>query len=364
MKEDRDIELMALSLATGIFLAGLIPLDFIYFSASSAQIATISLCLTLTSARTRWAFAFLIFFLGLFIGANGQILSLTETFSSGFLTSVALKAGTLMQEAIDSIPFSCPESNAVVKALLTGNRADLPAEVTESFRTSGASHILALSGLHLGIIYGIINALLKVFGNTTAAVRIRSVASVLICGTYTLATGAGASLVRAFIFICVRETAKITGREVSLGRTLSVSAIIQLCICPEDLRSVGFQLSYAAIAGIAYIYPVIRDLWKTEEGQKGAMVRLWQSAALSISCQITTGPLAYIYFQTFPTYFILTNLIALPLTGIIIPLSVLTLCLSGVGFCPEFVIRVTEMVVTALCDSLEIIASMPDNLGL
>lgn len=300
----------------------------------------------------------------------------------------AIGFGIRMQNIIDSIPFSSAQTNALLKALLTGERSTLPAGLTEAFRDSGASHILALSGLHLGIIYGIFSKVLFFMGNSVAGRRMRSAVIVILCGFYTLATGAGPSIVRAFIFILLGEAARMTGRLHSLRQLLMASLLIQVIIDPLSVRSVSFQLSYAAMAGIAFIYPRLRDFWPSgEAGENGgrdsryggrrrgdtsgdgemtlggrALVRsmrwVWNSTALSISCQLATGPLAYLYFGTFPQHFLLTNLISLPLTGFIIPCALACLGLSGLGCCPAFMVSVTEWLASLLTWSLEIIASM------
>ena len=85
---------------------------------------------------------------------------------------------------------------------------------------------------------------------------------------------------------------------------------------------------------------------------------IWNSAAMSIACQITTGPIAYIYFGTFPSQFILTNLIALPLTGLIIPMTLLTLAANQSGICIRMLTDCTEWLVTALCESLSLLSTM------
>lgn len=307
----------------------------------------------------------------------------------------AIGFGLRMQNIIDSIPFSSAQTNALLKALLTGERSTLSSELTEAFRDSGASHILALSGLHLGIIYGIFSKAFFFMGNSMTGRRLRSAVIVILCGFYTLATGAGPSIVRAFIFILLGETARMTGRLHSLRQVLMASLLIQIALNPVSVRSVSFQLSYAAMAGIAFIYPWVRDFWpsvrsdedssenlsessrsdggdssgggyRSDSGERTlggrtlikAMRWIWNSAALSISCQLTTGPLAYIYFGTFPHHFLLTNLISLPLTGIIIPCALASLVLSGLGWCPTFMISVTEWLVSLLTWSLEVIASM------
>ena len=264
-----------------------------------------------------------------------------------------------MGKAIDSISFHSRDTNAIIKALLIGDRSDIPAHITEAFRESGASHILALSGLHLGIIYAISTKLLSFIGNSLWARGIRSIATVLICGFYTLATGAGASITRAFLFILIGETARLTGRFRSTGTVLMTSLLIHLAIIPQDLREAGFQLSYAAMAGIAFILPWLSRFWpETAERKSHPLKWMWNTAAMSISCQITTGPIAYMYFGTFPVHFLLTNMIALPLTGIIIPASLLTLLLDIFGICPPILSRASEMLIAALSKALEIISSM------
>jgi competence protein ComEC len=139
------------------------------------------------------------------------------------------------------------------------------------------------------------------------------------------------------------------------------SLLIQLCITPQAISSVGFQLSYAAMAGIAFIYPWIRNFWpgKGRDGFFRNHVRwIWDSAALSISCQLATGPLVYLYFGSIPKHFIMTNLAALPLTGLLIPSAVATVILNHTGICPDILIRITEKLADLLTGCLETIACM------
>lgn len=297
---------------------------------------------------------------GTFCAITGASVALSAG-EGGRLTGYALDFGTGMQAAIDAIPFSKEMTGGVIKALITGERSGIPRGVTEAFRDSGASHILALSGLHLGIIYGILRRISGFTGNSPAATKARSCMIILVCGFYTMATGAGPSIVRAFIFITLGEAARLTGRYRSTGSILLAALLLQLVAAPMSARSAGFQLSYAAMAGIAFIYPWLNGLWREEAGDSHrfpVMRKIWNSVTMSISCQITTGPLAYMYFGTFPQYFLLTNLIALPLTGIIIPAALATLILSAAGICPDLAVTCTEWLVTLLVESLEIISVM------
>lgn len=272
------------------------------------------------------------------------------------LTEALTGLGMRMQSSIESIPFIDKTTNGLLSALITGDRTGIPKEVSTAFRNSGASHILALSGLHLGIIYSVLIRTFAILGNSLRNRRLRSILTVVSCGIYTLATGAGASITRAFLFIFLNEIAKNTGRYRSTGAVLFVAAFLQLIFSPESVHDIGFQLSYAAMAGIAFIYPWLKNLW-TGEG-KGPLRWIWNSAAMSIACQITTGPLSYFYFDTFPEYFLLTNLIALPLTGLIIPSAILTATLNAFGICPEFIIRATESLTFVLRECLNIISGL------
>ena len=296
---------------------------------------------------------------GFLCGVTSETLSVGPPFMAGIMDSVG-DIGAKTGIMIDRIGFRDKDTNAIIKALIIGDRSDIPGHITEAFRESGASHILALSGLHLGIIYGILSKLLAALGNSPSARNARSCAIVLACWLYTLATGAGASIVRAFLFILIGETARMCGRIRNTGTVLMSALLIHLTLSPSSLRDIGFQLSYAAMAGIAFIFPWLKGFWP--EQQERVMPRplrwIWTTAAMSISCQLTTGPLAYAYFGAFPVHFLLTNMIALPLTGLIIPAALLTLALSIIGICPDMILRASEALVTALSEALRIISAM------
>lgn len=327
------------------------------------------LILLLSDIRRSWSHIVIRFLLAAMTLAVGALCGMrsNETAISGQYGQAILEAaaeyGNRMEETVDLIPFEDTRTNAFVKAVLTGERNGMPQDVTDAFRDSGASHILALSGLHLGVIYMMISRLLSFLGYGLHARKIRATANILICGIYTLATGAGPSIMRAFLFIVINEAASLTGRYRSTGNTLMVALMIHLCIDPGSIRSVGFQLSYAAMAGIAFIYPAIKSMWPEGESSRPGLAitvparRIWNSAAMSIACQLTTGPIAYMYFGTFPQHFLLTNLIALPLTGIIIPASAMTLILYRAEICPDLLIRTTEWLTGLLIGALEIISA-------
>ena len=297
---------------------------------------------------------------GMICGFTSAAISISHIGSS--LLQWAEGFGTHIQDAIDSIPFRDKYCNALAKALVTGERSGIPKELATVFRESGASHILALSGLHLGIIYGILSRSLAMLGNYRKLWIPRSAVIISACGFYTLATGAGPSIVRAFLFILLAETGRMTHRHHSTGQLLFSALVLQLTFAPSSVTSAGFQLSYAAMAGIAFILPRLEALWPGNIYDDSAFTRcirkIWKACALSLSCQMTTAPMAYLYFGSLPKHFLLTNLLALPLAGLIIPAVLATTLLHSLGICPVALIRLTEALISALTGSLGIISGM------
>ncbi len=371
MTAEREFAGFVLPFAAGIFLAtvpALITTTYFPFLCTASFIMTAAALsfmmhpyLRKTEAWVPWVCMGV---LGLAAGASAGLTSTLTGLSSyeSSFTAWASSYGHCLGDFIDTVPFSDPQTNALLKALITGERNDISKSVADAFRDSGASHILSLSGFHLGIVYAIVRISLSGIGNTIHASRLRSVLTILFCGFYTLATGAGPSIVRSFLFILLGETALMLHRRRSTATLLFSAMFIQLALNPASIRSVSFQLSYAAMAGIAYIYPWLRDFWPGDPSDDRPFTKavrwIWNSAALSIACQITTGPLAYLYFDSFPRHFLLTNLIALPLTSLIIPLGLLTIILSALGLCPAIMLKATDTLVQALSAALEIIAGM------
>lgn len=288
---------------------------------------------------------------GLSCGFTSELLSLSDISATSSFFSEYF--GGWMKQAIDRIDFEDRNTNALIKALVTGDRSGIPKEMARTFRDSGASHILALSGLHLGIIYGLVTKTLALAGNSRPAIVLRSLLTTSFCGFYTLSTGASPSITRAFLFIAMAETARLTSRSRSLGTILTGSLVLHLAVSPLSIKSVGFQLSYAAMAGIAWIYPPLKRIWPEDGRKRFRLMRwIWNTAAMSISCQLTAGVAAWAYFGTFPRYFLITNLMALPISSLLIPCSLVAMVLTGMGICPEIICRITGWLADVLVDVL------------
>lgn len=277
--------------------------------------------------------------------------------AGGEIPASIQRAGESLGRFMDTVPFRKSITGALLKAFLQGSRRELPRETVAVFRKAGASHLLALSGLHMGIIYMIMDRITGLAGKSPGMKRVRYALVVGCSLFFTLMTGASPSIVRAFLFILVRETAKLLCRPQSLSRTLCTALLVQLALSPGSISSVGFQLSYLAIAGITLVFPVL-DGWYPGYGKSDPLRYLWKTSALSISCQIFTAPLCYWLFGTFPVHFMLTNLIAIPLTTLFMAVGICTLVLWAAGICPAFLCEGCDAASSALVFSLEVVSSL------
>ena len=290
--------------------------------------------------------------LGIFVSASAVPFQEEET----FLEAMALKSALKLKALISGIPFNSNITSPLLTALLTGDKSGLTQETVQVFRLSGASHILALSGLHMGILYLFLDKLTLPLGKSMAAKWTRAVLMVSAAGWFTLMTGAGPSIVRAFLFILIGEACTLAGRRRKPSRVLCLALLVQLVITPGVIRSLGFQLSYLAMAGIVLVYPVM-EKWYPEGRGFNPIRKIWQLAAISISCQLFTGPLVWIRFGTFPRHFLLTNLMAIPIVTLLMWAAVFTIVLSGLGCCPEFMITITDGMCRLLVWVLSVISS-------
>lgn len=273
--------------------------------------------------------------------------------------ALAEKALELLTSLIESSGFGDGGTCGLVKALLTGQREDLGRETVETFRAAGASHILALSGLHLGVIYGMLGKATFWAGHGRVASICRTVLTICAAGIYVMATGASPSVVRAFLFIGINELARLLpGRKRKPMAVFCTALMIQLMANPLIIRSAGFQLSYLAMLGIYTLFPVM-DGWYPSGLRLDPVRRIWSAAALTIACQIFTAPVAWYHFHTFPKYFLLTNLVALPLSEMLIICSVLAITASAAGINPAALSYAAGILGDTLVRFLEAMASLP-----
>ena len=217
--------------------------------------------------------------------------------------------------------------SAILTAFVTGSKESIGKSTKETFRSSGAAHLLALSGLHVGILFMILNRITALFSLTLAARRMRVLVVVGCTAAFLAITGFIPSLARAIIMAAICSIAKVWGYRIARAETLVITAFLLICYNPQVVASIGFQLSFAAMAGIMLIMPTLSESLKRvmERWRRRGMAsrticwcaeRIAAPLLLTISCQITTLPLCLYYFQSFSNYYLITNLIAIPVVAI------------------------------------------------
>ena len=228
---------------------------------------------------------------------------------------------------------------AVLAALTLGYKEAIDAELREDFSHSGAMHILAVSGLHVGVIYLILQALFSMVFKRSKWKFISVLFTICALWMYAFITGLPPSVVRATTMFSLVAVGTVLERKSQIYNTISVSAFVILLYNPNLLFDVGFQLSYCAVIGIVYFQPKISSLLYVKQKW---LKWWWDLTAVSLAAQIATLPLALYYFHQFPNYFLLTNYIAIPLATLIIYLAVVFLVLSPVSwlaFVPGFLLQ-------------------------
>ena len=352
----RDIVAISIPFSAGVALAACLPSggDALYPVAAGSCLAAAAL-LVPDAGRRRIAtlFPLLFGFLGIFCYCSSA-LSVPLRQAPGPGAGRALEA---LLHAIDGANFPHASTAALLKALLAGQRDGLDRETVAAFRAAGASHILALSGLHLGMLYGIMNLALRWMGRSRTACIARSVIQIGFAGAYVTMTGASPSLVRAFLFIVLNELSRLLpGRRRRPLNIFCAALTIQLAVTPGVITSLGFQLSYLAMLGIVLVFPRL-DAWYPAGRRPDPLRRIWSAVALTCSCQLFTAPLVWLRFHNFPKYFLLTNLGALPLTEGFICCSLPVLILGG--HCPEGIKNLADGIGQILLQFLGTVAAIP-----
>lgn len=222
------------------------------------------------------------------------------------------------------------ESKQIALALLLGQKESLGKEVKQAYSATGTQHILAVSGLHVGIIYSILLLPLSFFKQKGQALQ-KSYLILVLCliWIYALMTGFSPSVVRAVVMFSLVTLGQMRKRKPSIWNILAFSALLLLVLDPTIQTDLGFQLSYLAVAGIVGLQPILLRMWAPSNR---VLDYFWQMATVTLAAQLITSPLTVHYFHTFPTYFLVANLLIVPLSYIILCLGVPFLLLSWIPF--------------------------------
>lgn len=233
------------------------------------------------------------------------------------------------------------KEQGLAEALLIGYRDDLDKNLVESYTNTGVVHIIAISGMHLALIYGLLILITKPLKRK----QLNWLRIVLILSSlwlFTLLAGAQASVVRsAVMFTCI-ALGEALSRRTSIYNTLALSAFLLLAYNPFWLWDVGFQLSYAAVLSIVTFYrPVYNWFYLPNK----PLDFLWKTMAISIAAQILTTPISLYHFHQFPVLFLLTNIVAVPVSSIILFAEIAICAFAWLTPVAKFIGQITEWVI-------------------
>ena len=240
----------------------------------------------------------------------------------------------------------------MLAALTLGYKDALTPELRESFSTTGAMHVLAVSGLHVGIIYMVIGWLLGFLDKNKRTQRLKPIFIILFLWFYAFITGLSPSVMRATVMFTFMALAGVIGRKSQTFNTIFLSAFLLILYQPAFLFDVGFQLSYSAVIAIVYFQPKIVGLLVV----KNRFLRwAWELTAVSLAAQIGTAPFSLFYFHQFPNYFLLSNFVVIPAASIILYLAIALFVVSwipylniAVAFLLNWVLRIMYMAISGI----------------
>ncbi len=240
------------------------------------------------------------------------------------LLAVAIKVRSWSDKMLKQY-VSGDQEQAIATALVLGITDGLDNDIMHAYSATGALHVLAVSGLHVSIIYGILLLLLKPLSKRAEGKWIIAVVSLFILWGYALITGLSPSVLRAVTMFSFVALARPLGWSTNIYNTLAASAFCLLLHDPYLIMSVGFQLSYAAVFGIVYLQRPIYLLWIAPGYWAD---KVWQISTVSIAAQLATVSLGLLYFHQFPVYFLFSNLFVIPISFavLVLGLAVLALC--------------------------------------
>ncbi|MBX2896784.1 MAG: ComEC/Rec2 family competence protein [Cyclobacteriaceae bacterium] len=216
-------------------------------------------------------------------------------------------------------------NQAVAMALILGVTEGIDSELLSAYAASGAMHVLAVSGMHVGIIYVIILFLFKPLKKYRWSPWLIACLSIFLLWSFAFVTGLSPSVLRAVTMFSFVALARPLGWRTNIYNTLATSAFVLLLYNPYLIMSVGFQLSYLAVLGIVYLQRPLYNLWIVNN-RLGNWV--WKITCISLAAQVATFALGMLYFHQFPVYFLVSNLLVIPLSTAVLTGGILILATS------------------------------------
>jgi competence protein ComEC len=247
----------------------------------------------------------------------------------------------------------------IMSALTLGYKRDLDPEIRRVFASAGAMHVLAVSGLHVGIVYLMLNILLGFLRRQKTGRILFVVIVIFALWFFAFLTGLSPSVSRAatmFTFVVVGKNLR---RQTNIYNTLAASAFFLLLINPNNLFEVGFQLSYSAVFGIIFLQPRFEKLVNIPYK---VPLYFWKLLTVSVAAQIATFPISVFYFNQFPVFFWISNLFVIPAVVILIPSGMLLLAFHSVPFISGMLSAVINFVLGIVYTGLQFVDNLPGSI--
>lgn len=245
---------------------------------------------------------------------------------------------------------------AIASALLVGYKHFLSSDQVNAFASAGAMHVLAVSGLHVGIVFLMLNTLLKPLKKKRWTRVLKATILLLTLWFYAAITGFSPSVSRAVTMFSFVIISQLMNRQSNIYNALASSALVLLIYNPFYIVEVGFQLSYVAVFGIVYLQPKIYELW---EPRFYIVNKIWEITAVSLAAQIATFPLGLLYFHQFPNYFLISNLVVIPLATLILVVGIVLVLVSYFSSLASLVATILYYLVYGLDRFVTIVEGLP-----
>ncbi len=247
----------------------------------------------------------------------------------------------------------------LAEALLIGYKDDLDKNLVQSYSNTGVVHIIAISGLHLGLIYWLFVQVLKPLRRKKISKWLNPVIIISGLWLFSLLAGGQPSVLRsALMFSCIVVAGSLS-RKTSIYNTLAFSAFVLLCINPYWLWDVGFQLSYVAVLSIVIFMKPIYNLFFVKNK---ILDFIWKLNAVSIAAQLLTTPFSIYHFHQFPNFFLLTNFVAVPLSSIIVLGEIFLCAISFIPFLALLAGKIISWLIWVMNSYIQRIEWLPGSL--
>lgn len=264
-----------------------------------------------------------------------------QTFS---LIGLSAKFRNSVQKSLKKYAFKADEL-AVMNALLLGQRTEISKELITNYSKAGAIHILAVSGLHVGILLWILSWLLKPIERIRNGRVFKTIIIVVLLWMFAFVAGLSASVVRAVTMFTFLAIGLSFQRKNVIQFSLISSMFFLLIFKPMFLFDVGFQLSYLAVFGIIHIQPKLYNLYIP---RLWLDKKIWEITSVSVAAQIGVLPLSLYYFHQLPGLFMLSNIVIIPFLGAILVGGIIVISLALIEALPKFLASIYGYIIEAM----------------